>query len=121
MVETPFSVGLGIHVHKETRSKKLLECLSDLGLSISYDKVMKIENDLGNAVAGNVPQNHGAFVSPNIQPCIPLHFAIDNTDFKNDTSHGKSEFHSTTLVVFQKNNQINQQLLKIRRIKNFTF
>ena len=114
MVETPFSVGLGIYVHKETRSKKLLECLSDLGLSISYDKVMKIENDLGNAVAENMPKNHGVFVPPNIQPCIPLHFAIDNIDFKNDTSHGKSEFHGTTLVVFQKSSQINQQLLKIR-------
>ena len=58
MVETPFSVVLGIHVHKETRSKKLTECLSDLELSISYDKVMKIENDLGNAVAENISLSH---------------------------------------------------------------
>ena len=121
VVETPFSVGLGIHVHKETRSKKLIECLSDLGLSISYDKVMKIENDLGNAVYENISLNHGVFVPPNIQPGIPLHFAIDNIDFRNDTPDGKSEFHGTTHVVFQKNNKVNHELLKISRTKTFTF
>ena len=42
VVETLFLVELGIHVHKETHSKKLIKCLSDLGLSILYDKVMKI-------------------------------------------------------------------------------
>ena len=31
-VETPFAVGLGILVHKETRNKKMIEYLSDLGL-----------------------------------------------------------------------------------------
>ena len=121
VVETPFSVGLGIHVHKETRSKKLVECLSDLGLSISYDKVMKIENDLGNAVSENISLNHGVFVPPNIQPGIPLHFAIDNIDFRNDTPDGKSEFHGTTHVVFQNNNKVNHELLKISRTKTFTF
>ena len=69
---------------KETRSKKLIECLSELGHSISYDKVMKIENDLGNAVAENISLNHGVFVPPNIQTGIPLHFAVNNIDFKND-------------------------------------
>ena len=41
-VETPFAVGLGILVHKETRNRKMIEYLSDLGLSISYKQVMKI-------------------------------------------------------------------------------
>ena len=66
VVKTTFSVGIGIHVRKETRSKKLIECLSDLGLSISYDKVMKIENDIGDAVVENMSLNHGVLVPPNI-------------------------------------------------------
>ena len=103
VVETPFTVGLGIYVHKDKCSKKLIECLSDLGLSISYGKVMKIKNDLGIAEVKNISLNHGVFVPPNFQPGIPLHFAISNIDFKNDTPDGKSEFHGTTHVVFQKN------------------
>ena len=49
-VETPFVVGLGILVHKETRNKKMILYLSDLELSISYKKLMKIENGLGNMI-----------------------------------------------------------------------
>ena len=30
VVETPCSVGLGIHVQKDTRRRKLIKCLSDL-------------------------------------------------------------------------------------------
>ena len=121
VVQTQFSVGLGIHVHKETHSKKLTECLADLGLSTSYDKVMKIKNDLGNAIAENISLNHGVFVPPNIQPGIPLHFALNNIDFKNDTPDGKSEFHGTTLVVFQKNSKLNHELLENRQTKSFPF
>ena len=100
--ETPFLVELRIHVHKETRSKKFIECLSDLGLSISCDKMMKIEKDLVNAVAENISLNHGVFVPPNIQPGIRQQFPVDNIDFKYDTPDRKSEFHGTNLAVFQK-------------------
>ena len=100
VVETLFSVGLGIHVHRETRSKKLTECLSYLGLSISYDKWMKIENDLGDAVVESISLNHGICVPPNIQPGIPLYLAVNNIDFKNDIPDGKLELHGTTLGVF---------------------
>ena len=46
-VETPFAVGLGILVYKEMRNKKMIEYLSDLGLSIPFKKVMNRENGLG--------------------------------------------------------------------------
>ena len=43
--ETPFAVSLGLHIYKETRSKKIINCLPNLGLSIDYDGVMKIETE----------------------------------------------------------------------------
>ena len=109
VVKTLFSVGLGIHVHK------------DLRLSISYDKIMKNKNDLGNAAVKNILLNHRVFVPPNVQPYILLHFPADNTDFKNDTPDQKSEFHGTTLVIFQKYSKFKHELLKIRQSKSFTF
>ena len=63
---------------------------------------MKNKNDLGNVAVKNILLNHRVFVPPNVQPCILLHFPADNTDFKNDTPDQKSEFHGTTLVIFQK-------------------
>lgn len=121
VTETPFAVGLGLHVHKETRNKKLLDCLADLGLSISYDSVMKIENGLGNAVIENMSINQGVFVPPNVEIGKPLHFAIDNIDFRNDTAEGKSEFHGTTHVAFQNNSNAKVNMLKLQRTKAFTF
>ena len=49
-VETPFSVGLALYVHKETRNRKIIDCLSELNLTIDYKKVLKIETDIAIAI-----------------------------------------------------------------------
>ena len=54
--ETPFSIGLGLHIHKETRSEKIIDCLSELKLTINYDKIMKIETEIANATSRNMHQ-----------------------------------------------------------------
>ena len=95
-VETPFAVGLGILVHKETRNKKMIEYLSDLGLSISYKKAMKIETGLGNMIVEKRNSNEGVYIPDNLTQNSCLHFAIDNIDFENDTANGQGEFHGTT-------------------------
>ena len=104
VVETPFLVGLGIHVHKETRSKKLTECLSDLGLSISHDKGMKIENNIGNTVAENISLNHRVFVPPNIQPSIPLHLQSKTLILKM-THQARNQIFMVLLLSFFKTQQ----------------
>lgn len=102
MIETPFTVGLGLMVHKESRNKKVIQHLFNLGLSVSYDRIMKIENGIGNAIAEKMSTNGGIYIPEHLVRDVPLHFAIDNIDFKNDTADGKGEFHGTTHVVFQK-------------------
>ena len=87
---------MGLHVHKVTRNKSLVDLLSNLNLSIPYNKVMKIETAIGNACIKDMKEHSGTFIPPNIVLGKPIHFAIDNTDFKNDTSDG------TGHVVFQK-------------------
>ena len=48
--ETVLTAGLGLHLHKSTLSKHLVDLMSDLGLCISYDKTIKIENSITNFV-----------------------------------------------------------------------
>ena len=119
VVETPFSVGVRLHVHKETRNKKVIDFLSDLGLSISYKRVLKIENGLANAVVEKVTTKGGVFVPSSLELGNKLHFAIDNIDFKNNTPDGKSEFHGTTLVVFQSKPTQQRKLLKLFSCTSF--
>ena len=102
MNETPLTVGLGLHLYKSTRSKVLIEHMSNLGLCISYDKVLKIENAIANAVSAKMETSNGVYIPPNVVPGVPVHFAIDNCDFKNDTPDGKNEFHATAQVIIQK-------------------
>ena len=51
MNEKPLTVCLGLHLYKSTRNKVLIEHMSNLNLCISYDKILKIENSIGNAVS----------------------------------------------------------------------
>ena len=118
---TPFAVGLGLHIHKETRSKKIIDCLSELCLTINYDKVMKIETEIANAATKIIRDNDGVFIPPTVTKGTRIHFAIDNTDFHNDTPDGKLEFHGTGQILFQKrSNQEKDTKLKIERSSSST-
>ncbi|KAG0723662.1 hypothetical protein GWK47_042257 [Chionoecetes opilio] len=48
--ETPLPIYVGLTVHARTRKRDLIEMLFDLGLSISYDRVMAIFTSMGNRV-----------------------------------------------------------------------
>ena len=45
-VETPLNVGTGIYIHQKTRCRELIDILSDLNISIDYDKVLNIKSQL---------------------------------------------------------------------------
>ena len=100
--ETPFSVGLGMHVYYRIRSKELLDCLSNLNLSITYDKTLQIQTSMANAVCKVIDENNGSFIPPSVNKEKRVFFANDNTDFKNDTPNGKGEFHGTGLIICQR-------------------
>ena len=120
MVETQISVGFASHLHKETRSKKPINCLYNIGLTISYAKVMKIENRLENAGRENIESNGGTFIPSTLEIRKRLHFAIDNIYLKNDTANGKFKFHGTILVAFQTKSNKKNELLKITPCKSFS-
>ena len=46
--ETPLPLYIGLNIHSQTRSKKLLNRLHRLGISISYNCVIELENCLAS-------------------------------------------------------------------------
>ena len=48
--ETPLPIYLGIMIHTKTRKRALVDTLFDLGLCISYDRVLDISTELGNTI-----------------------------------------------------------------------
>ena len=97
--ETLFSVSLGLLIHKKTRTKDIVNILANL--SIDYEKVLRIETDITNAVVQRALKNNGVYVPPSTQASLPVYFAVDNCDFKNDTADGKNDLHGTAQIVYQ--------------------
>ena len=46
--ETPLPIYLGVMIHTNAQKRELVDNLYELGLSISYDRVLEISTDLGN-------------------------------------------------------------------------
>ena len=49
-LETPLSIYIGLMLHAQTRKRELVDKLFNLGLSISYDRVLRLSAEMGNRV-----------------------------------------------------------------------
>ena len=100
-VETPLSVGLALTVHKKTRSKDLVNVLSQLEVGSSYNKVVNIEKRIACGVADRM-KNTGGFCLPSfLMKGKSVYFAADNIDFLENTADGQNTLHGTLLVINQ--------------------
>ena len=88
-------------------------------MSIDYGKFLRIETDIANAVVQRALKNNGVYVPQSIQVGLPVYFAVDNYDFKNDTADGKNEFHGTAKIVYQQSSaNVASEKLQIDRNQN---
>ena len=51
--ESPMPLYVGMKIHTETRSRKMITHLNDLGLTVSYSKLLQLEHQLATAVCEN--------------------------------------------------------------------
>ena len=100
-IETPLNVGLGIYMHQKNRSKNLCNFLSDLNLSVNYDKVCNIKNNLAKSVIERKKENGGVYKPSGILEQNPVFFAIDNLDLQTDTPDGRGQLHATATAIYQ--------------------
>ncbi len=63
---------------------------------------MLIETSLANAVVENTRKFQGLYVPPFLKKGTFVFFAVDNTDFAEDTADGKGTTHGTITAVYQK-------------------
>ena len=99
-VGTPLNVGSGIYIHEETRCRELIDILSDLNISIDYDKLLNVESQLANSILAEINNNDGVFIPKSISKDLPIYFAIENTDLKIDTPDGRNQLHETAITVY---------------------
>lgn len=73
--ETPLHLYIGMLVHAETRKRGLIDKLNDLGVCVSYNRVLEISTKLGNIICARYkkqdvvcPYNlrHGIFTTGSV-------------------------------------------------------
>ena len=105
--ESPLGIYLGMTVHATTRKKGLVDKLFDLGISISYKRVMTLSTDIGNRVLSQYGKDN--IVCP---PSLKLNLfttdALDNIDHNPSYTTAEGSFHGTGISLFQHPTKDNQ-------------
>ena len=104
----PKHEGLALHIHKQTRSKKLIGMMSKFGYSISYDDTQRYINTFFSYQVVQQTLQNGIFVPPNLVQGKFLHCALDKLDFSENAKSG------TTMHTITQNMYINMK----ERIEN---
>ena len=98
--ETPLPIYIGLTLHAKTRSCDLAEKLHELGLSISYDRVLTISTDLGNSIC--CQYHHDDVVCPpSLRKGLFTSSAVDNIDHNPSSTTAHDSFHGTGVSLFQ--------------------
>ena len=64
--EMPQQLAVGLAVHQLTRSKELVNMLHGFGMSVEYNRVMRVEAQIEATVLERMEQNGGVYLPPNI-------------------------------------------------------
>ena len=98
--ETPLPMYIGLVVHTHTRKRELVDRLSNAGVSISYDRVLRLSAQLGEAAIQQF--NIEQVVCPSkLRGGVFTTDAVDNIDHNPSSTTSKASFHGTGISLFQ--------------------
>ena len=89
-----------MNIHSQTRSKKLLNCLHRLGISISYNRVIELENCLVSSVCTRFEQD-GVVCPSQLRKDLFTVGAFYNIDHDLSSTTAQGSFHGTGISIFQ--------------------
>ena len=98
--EMPLPIYIGLPLHAKTRSRDLVEKLHDLGLSVSYDRVLAISTDLGNSICHQYHQDD-VVCPPSLRKGLFTLSAMNNIDHNLSSTTAHDSFHGTGISLFQ--------------------
>ena len=99
-LEPPLPLYIGINIHIQTRSKKLVTQLYQFGLSVSYDQISQVENQLATGVCQHIAEI-GLVCSSQLHHGVFTIGALDNLDHNPSSTTATDSFHGTGISLFQ--------------------
>ena len=98
--ETPLPIYVGLMLHAQTRKRELVDRLFNLGLSIPYDRVLRLSADMGNSVCQRF-ENEQVVCPPSLRGKVFTTAAVDNIDHNPSSTTAKDSFHGTGISLIQ--------------------
>ena len=98
--ETPVPIYVGLQLHAHTRKRELIDTVCHVGMSISYDHVLRFSTDMGNTVWKMYELEN--VVCPSTM-CGNLFTtaAVDNIDHNPSSTTAKHSFHGAGISLSQ--------------------
>lgn len=98
--EPPLPVYISLNIHSLVRSKKLIEQLHDLGIAISYDRVLQLESDMALSMCKQYQANDVVCPS-HLKKKLFTVGVMDNIDHDPSSTTATSSFHGTGISIIQ--------------------
>lgn len=98
--EPPLPLYLGLMIHAKTRKRGIVDQLFELGMAISYDRVLEISTSMGNSVTDRF-QKERVVCPTNMSNQLFTTAAVDNIDHNPSSTTAKGSFHGTGISLFQ--------------------
>ena len=98
----PLQSAVGIAVHQAVRSKRLITMLHGFGMSVDYNRILRVEAQIEASVLKRMELNDGLYIPPDVVLGRHIFFAVDNVDFAEDTPDGKNTFHVTAMAIYER-------------------
>ena len=91
---------IGLSIHSQTRKKGIAEFLASQGLSVSYNRVIEIEDDITKQLCFHY-NSQGVVFPPTLKDGLFTVAAIENIDHGPSSSTSQTSFHGTSISIFQ--------------------
>ena len=91
---------MGLSVYAKTRKRNLVEMLHQYGLSISYDRVLEVSAQLGDATVSKYVEE-GVVCPPVLRKGLFTTAVMDNIDHNPSATTATTSFHGTSISIFQ--------------------
>ena len=97
--KTPLPLFIELNIHTQTRSKKLLNSLHRLGISISYNCVIELENSLAGTMCARL-EEEGVVCPSHLRNNLFTVGALDNIDHNLSLTTAQGFFMALASVLF---------------------
>ena len=98
--ETPLVIYLAFKCHALTRSRSLVDTMLNLGICISYDRLLQLGADMANGVLARF-EIENVVCPPKLRTNVFTTCAVDNIDHNPSSSTSHGSFHGTAISAIQ--------------------